>query len=475
MQKKKKYRRILSFVLALVLILPMFSMMNINKVYAEEQASCSVLEDLQKDASFNVENYLAIENDYSLQVITIAESSSKELLIYTYQPSGDFVDGSSINISVSADDSLDIKNYKLKQLDSYNTLFKYSVEGFKVSNESVRYYAISSIFRLWNWKIDLDMANGNSVTEVSYNVGKKYSISDSGMSMVETVIETIEISSKYVGFCRYDSGYTGNSVNLGVGQGAGVYAVPGYDSHFIAFSTDKPIDRLYNIDVYYCSQLYSYESSLFKANEQYGAIEEKFSHITYTDKEDLTVPHGGMEYKYSFDRIQSVADFIKCENIDYVYDMGLFNVNVVTNLTEEGLADISGHQWVVRFAETEWSNTKTGAGFSTMHFKKHTIISDVTILRLSFMVSGTVYNLGVVDNKQSGDGVSDSETGVEIDVKDWVKFILFGIGLIIVLIIVIPCMPFILKAIFLVVEWVLWLLILPFKLIIQLIDKIRNS
>lgn len=471
MQKKKKYRRILSFVLALVLILPMFSMMNINKVYAEEQASCSVLEDLQKDASFNVENYLAIENDYSIQVITIAESSSKELLIYTYQPSGDSVEGSSINISFSADDSLDIKNYKLKQLDSYNTLFKYSVEGFNVSNKSDRYYTIVSIFRFWNWKIDLDLTNGNNVSEISYNVGKKYLITDSDMSMVETVVETIEVSSKYVGFVRYDSGYTGNGVHLGVGQGSGVYAVPGYDSHFIAFSTDNPIDCLYNVDVYYCSQDFSYEGSLFSSSDHYGVVEEKYSHITYTDKEELTVPHGGNKYKYSFNRIQSVADFISGEDINYVYDMGLFYVKAVTRLTEEGLADISGHQWVIRFAETEWSDTRTGSGLSTIKYKKHTIISDVTLLRLSFLVSGKIYNLGVVDNKQTGDGVSDGESSFEIDVKDWFKIILF----VIVLIIVVPYIPFILKVIFLVVKWVLLLLILPFKLIIQLIDKIRNS
>lgn len=39
----------------------------------------SVLEDLQKDENFNAEDYPIVADDYSLQVITIAESENKEL------------------------------------------------------------------------------------------------------------------------------------------------------------------------------------------------------------------------------------------------------------------------------------------------------------------------------------------------------------------------------------------------------------
>lgn len=44
----------------------------------------NVLEDLQRDGSFSKDNYPEKENDYSLQIIQLAESSNKELFVYVY-------------------------------------------------------------------------------------------------------------------------------------------------------------------------------------------------------------------------------------------------------------------------------------------------------------------------------------------------------------------------------------------------------
>ena len=61
-------------------------------VYAEETVNervySAVLDDLKKDTSFNTENYPTKADDYSLQIIQLAESSDKELFVYVYQPSG---------------------------------------------------------------------------------------------------------------------------------------------------------------------------------------------------------------------------------------------------------------------------------------------------------------------------------------------------------------------------------------------------
>ena len=55
---------------------------------AESITYSGVMEDLKKDTSFNPGNYPTKADDYSLQIIQLAESVNKELFVYVYQPSG---------------------------------------------------------------------------------------------------------------------------------------------------------------------------------------------------------------------------------------------------------------------------------------------------------------------------------------------------------------------------------------------------
>ena len=134
------------------------------------------MEDLKKDTSFNLGNYPTKADDYSLQIIQLAESSDKELFVYVYQPSGKVKDfkASSINISTTINDSISYLNYKLELLNSNGVFYKYKVSGLTVKDESVRYYAISSIYRPFDESIDKQASGGNTVTEVNYAVNKQY-------------------------------------------------------------------------------------------------------------------------------------------------------------------------------------------------------------------------------------------------------------------------------------------------------------
>ena len=49
-----------------------------------------VLDDLKQMQNFKEEDYPLDENDVSLNVITLAESSDKELFVYVYQPSASY-------------------------------------------------------------------------------------------------------------------------------------------------------------------------------------------------------------------------------------------------------------------------------------------------------------------------------------------------------------------------------------------------
>ena len=116
---------------------------------AETYEYTGVTEDLSKDGTFPFEDYPAKDDDYSLQVVQIAESVNKELFVYVYQPCGLTMPltATSINISTAINDSLYYQNYKLGLLDRQGVFGKYRVDGLTVKNDALRYYDISSIFR----------------------------------------------------------------------------------------------------------------------------------------------------------------------------------------------------------------------------------------------------------------------------------------------------------------------------------------
>ena len=133
------------------------SSMTVSALNISVQGGCTTaLEDLSTDENFNSEDYPLIEDDYSLQVIQIAESSEKELFVYVYQPSANYKDlrASSINISCSLHLKENIKNYNLNFLNKQGVFYKYVVKGLTVSDESTRYYEVISIFHQCSYPMD---------------------------------------------------------------------------------------------------------------------------------------------------------------------------------------------------------------------------------------------------------------------------------------------------------------------------------
>ena len=283
-----------------------------SAVAAEENKTASgVIEDLSKDASFNAANYPSNAKDYSLSVMQLAESTDKELFIYVYQPSGDKVRASSINISTTINDEISFFNYPLELLNFEGTLFKYKVTNFEVKKDPVRYYAISSIYRPFDASIGDEKSGNNTINEVNYAVNRQYCFGEiNGKPYVSCVdIETIVVTDKFVGFVRYPDGF-----KLFTGAGA-------CDSHFVAFNTDKKIDKLFEADVYYTTQKVSYdfftEDSPFSI--KFGDSKtDNYAYLKYTDKVEHT-GGGFFAGTYKWDRIQSVDDFIKTEDRTTVY------------------------------------------------------------------------------------------------------------------------------------------------------------
>lgn len=409
---------------------------------AESITYSNVLDDLKKDTSFKPENYPTKADDYSLQIIQLAESVNKELFVYVYQPSGKAKDfkASSINISTTINDSISYLNYKLELLNSSGVFYKYKVKGLTVKDESVRYYAISSIYRPFDEIIDKQASGGNTVTEVNYAVNKQYCFGEiNGKPYVNCVdVETIVVTDKFVGFVRYPDGF-----KLYIGA---------CDSHFVAFNTNKPMDKLLEADVYYTTQEYSSSWAAFVGeNETFGDKADKYAYLKYTDKVEHT--GGGLfAGTYKWDRIQTVDDFIKNEDREQIFSGAVIDVKISSKLTDAALNELKGKKWVLRFAETDytfWSGQGTYGSFSTL-------VGDVTILRLKFETDGITYNLGVIDNKQSGSKDPSNETDIDISLNKRGKMILYLLMLILLIILLAPILPYVLQAI-------VWIISLPFK------------
>lgn len=433
-----------------------------SAVAAEENKTASgVIEDLSKDASFNAANYPSNAKDYSLSVMQLAESTDKELFIYVYQPSGDKVRASSINISTTINDEISFFNYPLELLNFDGTLFKYKVTGFEVKADPVRYYVISNIYRPFDASIGDKKSGNNTINEVNYAVNRQYCFGEiNGKPYVSCVdIETIVVTDKFVGFVRYPDGF-----KLFTGAGA-------CDSHFVAFNTDKKIDKLFEADVYYTTQKVSYdfftEDSPFSI--KFGDSKtDNYAYLKYTDKVEHT-GGGFFAGTYKWDRIQSVDDFIKTEDRTTVYYGAVINSKVSSKLSDEALNDLKGKKWVLRFTETSYDKSpRSGMGAATYYHAETTMVGNVTILRLKFETDGITYNLGVIDNKQIGSTEPSNSTDIKVEPNATGKGIIYLILFVLLLVLLAPLLPYVLNAIILIVS-------LPVKLISEIIKLIRSS
>lgn len=390
-QIQKKSKNIcLVLIITMLILFCLFSITTPLKVFADTEETITysnVLDDLQKDENFNIDDYPLNEKDYSLQVIQIAESEDHELFIYVYNPSSKVKElrATSINISINANEGLYVAdddegmsyiNYKLTYLNNYSVFYKYKVDNFTVKNDETRYYNISNIYRAFDYLIDESAEDGQEISEVGNRVGKVWTVQtiDGAVQYACKEVETIEITSKYVGFVRYYNGWK--------------FYDSSCDSHYVAFSTDKEIDQLIEAEVYFTDQQITEYYVLNVLTETLeGEVEEKYKFLNYTQKASNS-PGGLFGNSYTWERIESIDEFKN----------GLKESDI--NLTDEAETGLQDKKWVLRFSETDYLDTRSLG----QNFIQYTKVKDISILRLKFETDGEVYNLGVVDNKMTGSG-----------------------------------------------------------------------
>ncbi len=283
-----------------------------------------------------------------------------------------------------------------------------------------------------------------------------------GVEYDMSIIDTISVVSKLVGFIRYPNGFH-------------LFGEESCDSHFVAFDTDKRMDKLFEADVSFVKR----DAYASPVGIKWGEYNTKSVELTYD--ETVSNPADGLNgKKYVWKRIERVSDFI----------------------VNEGLSDdvkdtLRGKQWVLRFYESAYNTLSFVEMVSGAHVK--TEVNSVTILRLNFEYDGRIYDLGVVSDRQTGSGKPSNDTGFDIftwlakllGVPVWAAKAIFfgGIALVVlavalpVLSLVFPVVGQVLKTVFGAlwtgVVWllkaVLWLVLLPFKGVAALVRKIRDK
>lgn len=351
---------------------------------ASETIYTDVLEDLQKDETFNAAQYPASDKD-TMNVIQIAESSAGELFLYVYSTTGDKFTASEARISQSIGENLEPDDYKLTLLSRNGTLSKYIVNDLTVKPDTVRYYVVTQLARPWDKDVDKEPPV-NTAKTVPYPIGKQFTACtvDGNITYTEKHSDSIEVVSKYVGNLRY--------YDDGIG-------IENYTtSHYVAFSTEVKIDKIYEVDISYIELNYSMVPQSDLDSERYKELSNLYLKSTVPCKKTLySNEYDGNVSKWeilshTWNTIQTVDSFIASEK-----------------LNSDTKKQLEGKQWVLRFAKTDFTVTNMGALMGRVY--DFSDVSEVTILRLKFLSLGKVYNLGVIDNKQTGGSVTNPDNG----------------------------------------------------------------
>ena len=449
-------KRIATLILCLALVLAVGGEALLSafaiKARAEGTYYTDVLVDLKQDKNFNPADYSSDSKDYSLNLIQIAESTANELFLYVYQPSAETkpLTATAVSISLTVGVDYSPERYSLTLLDTNGVFSKYKVEDFTIPEGSKHTFVVTSLYRPYDSSIDGEHTTDNTLSEIACGVGQTWTVSYvNDRSYVDMEYEDyIQVVSKHVGFARYE-------------DSDGFWLTRMTDSHYIAFSTDKKIDQLLEVDVefnYKSIQEHYQKNSLLGTEKRWTDIVSEGSESVTITSDQIFEKNNTLWFPdYEYMRIQTVDALIKNEG-EHMDD------------TTKGY--LKEKEWIVRFYESPYavvdsSNSSVGL---TQYRWDSTEVTDVVMLRMKYQFNGKTYNLGVVDNVQSGDLSPDWV--VEVEEQEWWQKLMLVLGIILIIVLLLAFggpISFVLKVIWdglkFILSIFLWLLSIPFKFI----------
>ena len=350
--------------------------------------SSDPLEDFTNCPEFNASDYPENLYDFSLSVYQIAESTDDNLYIYVYRPSGSTQDYEAKYINMCVNDpslrSPSYKLYDLKLVENSGVFDKYLVKGFKVSNDSYRYYNIAAIYRLYDSNVD------SSYETVDYTRCKGYPVAQTWCAYYEggalkyemAKLDIVEIDITATGIIRYSEGFKLYTDKC--------------DSHYVAFNVENyNVDMIYDADITYSISNYAITFDL-STGQSYTSplgVEGPFNE-TLSSSDTGSNEGKGLAKKYIWNRISTVDEFIS--EVENSQNDGFSEAELT------GLADA---EFVFRFTETDYERS-TGLGSTVT---KYSVTDNFGILRLHFLSEGQTYNLGCVSDLVGTDNIPEGE------------------------------------------------------------------
>lgn len=465
----------------------MFSYLLISSisVNADDIVYSNVLDDLNKDESFDINNYpaknyedLKQSNCYEFEVITISEGINKELFIYVYNPTRRQLNMNAIEVSMYCDFAKNPKEFhpqlfSLKLVSKYDVFDKYLVEDFIVSDESDRYYNIIEISRSFNQLIDTSIDNGVT-NDKAIPVGKQfYFYYYNDELIVESgTFKTLELEIILNGFVTYENGFTlGSLIN---------WKNTSCRSHFVAFNCENYIiKKIYDADLIYDMVKYQkrdYKPDSGESGSKVTVLEQKLDVKKTLSSSDDTVTFDGKGLNaktYKWNRIMSSYEYID----NFEKQKGSFD--------ESSLSKLQQAQWVFSFHETDYTFTEfkmNGEYFFDEYI--YSIAENLDILRISFLdINDKYYNLGVVVDKTTSDNIEDGNADPKDEIKDLLKKIFSAILFVIAFLLIYPFIsPVINVFISLIIniikklfKLIINVLLFPFRLIFKKKEKKPNN
>ncbi|MBP3605383.1 MAG: hypothetical protein J6J66_02175 [Clostridia bacterium] len=455
----KRMKKLLAFALVLLIGGGIFLSAFPFRASATTANYSSVLEDLNRDPDFDVTLYPHNASDYSLKFLTMAEGAGGEVFIYVYQPAAPtkFLPATSIVFStgIGADDRSYV-DYDLSLISMDGVFQKYRVQDFAVKDAATRYYAFSQIYRAYDGSIDPPPSTDNTIDYKAFPIGQLWTAIDSneGVNYSIQYEDVIDVTEKHVGFVRYNGGF--------------FFFQEDVDSHYVAFSVDHEIDQLLEVDICYRTRKTTIVPSKSGITTETTSVTSDRLYDTLSAAEVFEVNTSGFFSKtYKYNRIQKVSDFIANEG---------------SNADASDLDYLQDKEWVLRFYESPYVDTlqgsSSGDGLLTTYTGKYeaTRVFEIAFFRMAFIYDGVYYNLGVVDDKQTGSNQPDITVPQNYD-DEWEK-LLFWIALIAVVVFIIfffgpvltMCkMIFSCLAALLQVVW--WCVSLPFRVLKRLLSS----
>ena len=430
------------------------------QVHASES---DVISDLMTDKSFDINDYPSINNDFSLQLIQLAETSNNTLVVYVYQPSHYTKDLTASHIDISYGFSQNGENlnptiYELEMLSTDGVFDKYLVKGFKVNTDIDRYYNIVSIYRKFDIDID-DLNDGLVDKKKAYGVGQQWyctTINDVVHYEMNT-FTYLDVESVYTGFQSLSEGYKlKNLINRSNACYSWYYIFN--PKNLIVNGEKKSVNVKHIYDAELSFDIRTVRELRANGGRRYTYGDWSTQKVELSDADKMTYNGGGLSAKnFEWNRIMTATDFKKVIKDN----KGTINDDLNSYLVDGN--------YVFSFYETDYSED-----WGNVICLDYSEVQNTTLLRLHFLdTSGKVYDVGVVSDMLSANNKPSVSYGTKLDdllasIGDWFKQ-LFEILGIIILVIVILCIASFITPVWnilcLILKGIFYALSLPFKLI----------